>query len=121
MTLRTDGNEVSENHLTRWTESAIDCYERGCVCNGCFMTKILETRCLMKSTVIALVRKFGKPKKPEEISPQWIFEQLKAGKTFLTLSQQLGIRKEVLREKLNQSGIFMRHYGKYTKGSKDEK
>lgn len=120
MTFGSDGWR-SEQQLTRWTESAIDCYERGCICKGCLMTRILETRCLMKTTVIALVRKFGKPKKPEEITAEWIFEQLKAGATFLSLSQKLGIRKDVLRERLNQSGIFMRHYGKYAKENKDEK
>lgn len=95
----------------KWTESAIDCYERGCVCEGCFMKLVLETRCVMKATVIELVRRFGIPKKPEEITAQWLEKRLKEGATLVSLSQKLGIRKDVLRAKLNQSGIYFRNYG----------
>ena len=45
----------------RWSESAIDCYNRGCVCQGCPTKEILETKCTMKKTVIDLVSKIGIP------------------------------------------------------------
>lgn len=48
------------NHVKQWTKAAIDCYNRGCVCRGCPMSK-LETGCRMKGSVIELVRKFGTP------------------------------------------------------------
>lgn len=50
--------------LKRWTQSAIDCYERGCRCQGCIFSS-LESTCQMKLTVRELVRRYGKP--PEDI------------------------------------------------------
>ena len=55
-------------HITvrRWTESAIDCYKRGCVCEGCPIYeqyfKGSKRRCQMKAAVIESVRLFGAPK-----------------------------------------------------------
>ena len=49
----------------RWTLGAIMCYQRGCNCNGCFIsetyTQTLKKRCAMKYCVRELVRKFGLP------------------------------------------------------------
>ena len=45
----------------RWTQAAKECYDRNCICRGCIYFEKLETRCFMKQTVLALVRKFGKP------------------------------------------------------------
>lgn len=45
-----------------WTESAIDCYNRGCNCKGCLLNDVLESGCVMKRTVSELVKKLGKPK-----------------------------------------------------------
>jgi len=48
-----------------WTQSAIDCYEIGCICAKCHLYKIYfshnEQKCYMKKCVIELVRKFGVP------------------------------------------------------------
>lgn len=44
-----------------WTQQAIECYERGCNCDGCYIKEVLETRCVMKAAVIELVRRYGKP------------------------------------------------------------
>ena len=44
----------------RWTQAAKECYDRGCVCYGCYYSTF-NYRCIMKQTVLALVRKFGKP------------------------------------------------------------
>ncbi len=52
--------------VRRWTKSSIECYNRGCRCKGCIYTKILSSPCMMKKTVIELVKKFGKP--PEEVN-----------------------------------------------------
>ena len=41
--------------VRRWTNIAIDCYSRGCVCNGCFYHTFFKDspqRCQMKSTVL---------------------------------------------------------------------
>lgn len=45
----------------RWTRSAEECYELGCMCSRCPLPLIMETPCQMKASVIELVRKFGKP------------------------------------------------------------
>lgn len=43
----------------RWTDTAIDCYKRGCVCEGCFYNNFFSgktQRCQMKAAVLELVR-----------------------------------------------------------------
>lgn len=48
----------------RWTFGAIECYKRGCNCSGCFYKEFFKgttQKCRMRSSVIYLVRKFGKP------------------------------------------------------------
>lgn len=50
--------------VRRWTSTAIECYKRGCVCNGCFYHEFFKgsnQRCQMKSTVLELVRVLGTP------------------------------------------------------------
>ena len=48
-----------------WTQTAIDCYQLGCVCSKCNLYKIYfeggEFKCQMKNTVIELVRLLGIP------------------------------------------------------------
>lgn len=49
--------------LRRWSESAIECYNRGCSCNGCPIQNIITSgKCQMKISVLKLVKKFGAPK-----------------------------------------------------------
>ena len=61
----------------RWTRSAIECYDRGCICfatpvfggvdahlkgvQPCPIRKNYSFRCQMKAAVLYLCRKFGKP------------------------------------------------------------
>lgn len=51
-----------------WTEGAKFCYRRGCNCNGCYVSEIVESKCIMKRAVLKLVEKFGAPE-PESDSP----------------------------------------------------
>lgn len=44
----------------KWNISSINCYKRGCVCNGCEYSNLSE-QCKMKSAVIELVRVLGRP------------------------------------------------------------
>ena len=48
-----------------WTEDAINCYERGCICEGCLMKKMITSlnKCQMKASVLELVRIHGIPKR----------------------------------------------------------
>lgn len=56
----------------RWSQTAIDCYRRGCVCKGCLLNEITEQKCVMKKSVLELVAQLGAP--PEEV--KGIFEGL---------------------------------------------
>ena len=50
--------------VRRWTNTALDCYKRGCVCEGCFYNDFFNGtshRCQMKAAVLDLVRVIGKP------------------------------------------------------------
>ena len=57
----------SETISKVWTQSAIDCYSIGCNCSICNLNRIYFSKrtykCMMKYTVIELVRKIGKPEK----------------------------------------------------------
>lgn len=44
-----------------WTKIAIECYERNCICEDCYYSR-LEEKCKLKNTVLALVRLYGVPK-----------------------------------------------------------
>jgi hypothetical protein len=45
----------------RWTKGSIDCYDRHCICDGCFYNEFFNGKCKMKKTVIEMVRVLGKP------------------------------------------------------------
>ena len=50
--------------VRRWTNTALECYKRGCVCNGCFYADFFNDtsqKCQMKASVLELVRVLGKP------------------------------------------------------------
>ncbi len=55
----------SENVSKNWTPTAIDCYKLGCFCKKCNLYKIYfkdsTHKCMMKDTVIELVRRLGAP------------------------------------------------------------
>lgn len=56
----------SETASKNWTPTAIECYELGCQCKKCGLYRIYfsnsTTKCMMKDTVIELVRKLGIPR-----------------------------------------------------------
>lgn len=54
-------------YAAAWTEGSIYCYKRGCNCQGCYMKDLIESMpCRMKSAVLELVRKFGKPNETKD-------------------------------------------------------
>ncbi|HSA06624.1 MAG TPA: hypothetical protein P5556_05560 [Candidatus Gastranaerophilales bacterium] len=56
--------------VRRWTKAAIDCYQRGCVCESCFYSEFFQNspqRCQMKATVLELVRVLGIPQNVEPL------------------------------------------------------
>lgn len=57
--------------VRRWTLTAIDCWQRGCVCEGCFYQQFFGEgqpyqKCQMKAAVVELVRVIGIPEGEEE-------------------------------------------------------
>ena len=47
-----------------WTQSAIECYKRGGICEGCPTKELISSqKCQMKKTIIKLVATIGKPPK----------------------------------------------------------
>lgn len=56
-------NELGKiGSIERWSVDAINCYKRGCICEGCPIKNLISSKCFMKSTVIELVKKLGAPK-----------------------------------------------------------
>ena len=50
--------------VRRWTTTALECYKRGCNCEGCFYRDFFSgssQKCQMKASVLELVRVLGKP------------------------------------------------------------
>lgn len=50
--------------VRRWTNTALECYKRGCMCEGCFYADFFSgtsQKCQMKASVLELVRVLGKP------------------------------------------------------------
>ena len=50
--------------VRRWTPTALECYKRGCNCEGCFYRDfffVFSQKCQMKASVLELVRVIGTP------------------------------------------------------------
>lgn len=74
MSMATDITKcISKDSMLHWSISAIECFKRGCICNGCIYDEILNgskdlrhqdfaQKCQMKNIVIGLVRNIGRPK-----------------------------------------------------------
>ena len=49
--------------IRRWTQTAKECYMRGCICKGCPVYELIfkdqSIKCKMKTAVIEMVRKLG--------------------------------------------------------------
>ena len=55
----------NEPQYYHWTTSAIQCYMRGCVCDGCFYQNFFSDKnhkCQMKIAIMSLIRNNGLPK-----------------------------------------------------------
>ena len=58
-------NDIGKSgSIQKWTPSAVECYQRGCICSNCPIQEFIKSqKCQMKSAVIELVKKFGIPQK----------------------------------------------------------
>ena len=102
-------NFINEKML-HWTPSAVDCYERGCICEGCPIFLIIETECVMKITVLELVKTLGKPPEKVEIDINEIEQKLIEGRTLYEIAKELGISPAILQKITKSSGISALNY-----------
>ena len=47
--------------MRKWTKTAIECYTIGCDCSKCEINNLITNKCLMKYTVLELVKTIGAP------------------------------------------------------------
>ena len=62
--------------VRRWTTTAVECYKRGCNCEGCFYKDFFSgssQKCQMKASVLELVRVIGTP---DVELPQFLAEEV---------------------------------------------
>lgn len=88
-----------------WTPAARECYERGCICDGCLMSWTLGKRCRMKEAVLYLVREFGAPKEESIYSgreKQIINAILNGADTYEELEQATGLKHTLVRATLTR-------------------
>lgn len=99
---------MNKNNLN-WTQQAIDCFEIGCRCSKCFINKNIESKCLMKSTVIELVRRFGKPKPIEKKEDKFNLDDIKKwlyeGFTIREIAKKYHVDVRKLREFIHAHGL----------------
>jgi len=54
-----------KSNIRRWNPTAVECYNRGCICEGCQIYecyfKNTDEKCSMRDAVKELVRIIGKP------------------------------------------------------------
>lgn len=91
-------SQWNRQYASAWTKSSIDCYKRGCNCQGCYIQDMLETPCLMKVAVIELVKKLGAPPENElGLTPQEqkVIDAILAGaSTKVEIAQKTGLTIE---------------------------
>lgn len=54
-------NYYQRPRFRHWTKDATDCYNRHCICAGCFYNEFFKGKCEMKNTVLEMVRHIGTP------------------------------------------------------------
>ena len=107
----------------RWTSQAIDCYRRGCRCQGCILSD-LESKCSMKLTVRELVRRYGAPPEYEgyidgltKRQNQVIEAILDGCDTKPEIAEQMGVHECVVQQSLTDMYPLFREMGfKSSKG-----
>ncbi len=55
---------ITKPQIRRWTKTAIECFKRGCICEGCYYNTFFSDKtqhCHMKEAVIETVKVLGSP------------------------------------------------------------
>lgn len=58
-------NPINKSNTNTWTHSAVECLQNHCICKNCHLKDIVHN-CRMKSVVLELYKKLGKPEEYEE-------------------------------------------------------
>ena len=103
-----------------WSESAIACYKRGCICEGCDIPHPTEDKCMMKSVVLDLSRRIESPeeyiRKQEEQEKQELEmlnhckEAVAKGVSIRSLAKHYGYKETTFTCMLNHYGIYANNY-----------
>ena len=102
------------NSLQHWTDGAIECYRRGCNCQGCDLPHPSGC-CNMKSAVLDLVRRYGSPevyiaeqnrkkREEEELINKILEIENRTGKTRKEIAKLLGLKYSYMLYLLQRSG-----------------
>lgn len=95
----------SDTYCRHWTQTARDCYERGCDCRGCLIKEQMENPCRMKAAVFELVRKFGAPPPVYGLTrrEQQIIDAILSGaNTKREIAEKVGIHETNIQTVLNR-------------------
>ena len=111
-----------------WTPSAIECYQRGCVCEGCLIAQIMEQHCRMKSSVIQLIKTLGPPQifttkfipGATEAEEEIIGTILKGAGTLKQIAEHLGLNEETIKCRLYSLYKLVENNGYQFKTSKSK-
>lgn len=97
----------NKNRYRRWTQGAIECYQRGCVCAGCLTGQIIEQHCRMKITVMELVKRLGAPPKSLNLIPgateheeNIIAAILEGASTLKQIAESLELNEKTINQRL---------------------
>lgn len=103
-----------------WSESAIECYKRGCICEGCDIPHPTEDKCMMKSVVLDLSRRIESPeeyiRKQEEQQQKeldminYCREAVSKGESIKSLANKYGYKETTFNCMLNHYGIYANNY-----------
>lgn len=93
-----------------WSKSAIECYQRGCICYECPTQALFAEKCKMKEAVLSLVRQFGEPPKNiEGVLPDLTEGQIEVinaivngANTFEDIAEVIGITILGVKSRLNK-------------------
>lgn len=98
---------VNKNRYIRWTQGAVECYQRGCVCEGCLTGQIMEQRCRMKITVRELIKRLGAPKIYGNLIPGATRQEedivtaiLEGAGTLNQIAENLELNQETIKQRL---------------------
>ncbi len=112
------------SNYRHWSDTAIMCYKRGGHCEGCYIQDIISDKCMMKYSVITLVKNLGKPPEKKELffegiteTEEKIIEAILSGKeTKGDIANELNVTSDYVQLHLSELyKIAIQNGAKFTK------